>query len=118
VAKIRERNARRNPFKAKTAEKNRAEARVERRIHRKRFLSLMYMNQKIAKCIVCQKNAIARFSPDIDIQGIAFCRSHKDIVTLAYMLLMQGDRIRFEELIKPPRKLRRKKKSPPLQIQK
>lgn len=32
------------------------------------------------KCIVCHKPATCRFSPDLDIQGIAACDEHKEMV--------------------------------------
>ena len=44
------------------------------------------------KCIICSKKAIGRFSPDLDINGIGFCKKHKEQVTLGYMALLQGDK--------------------------
>lgn len=41
-------------------------------------------------CNVCDEKATGVYSPDLDIRGIAFCDTHKDEVTLVYMMLMQG----------------------------
>lgn len=46
------------------------------------------------ECIVknCKGKVLGRFSPDLDIRGIAFCKKHKTIVTGAYISLIHGDK--------------------------
>lgn len=48
-------------------------------------------------CIVkkCKEKVIGRYSPDLDIHGIGFCKKHKTIVLGAYICLLRGDKELF-----------------------
>ena len=43
------------------------------------------------KCSLCDKDAVGRFSPDLDIKGLAFCEEHKDKVGIAFYCLMSDN---------------------------
>lgn len=57
------------------------------------------------KCIKCNKKAIGRLSPDLDINGIGFCKKHEWEVKMAYFALMQGDEKKFRDLLKIKKEL-------------
>lgn len=40
-------------------------------------------------CNVCGKDAIGRYTPDMDIKGLGYCKKHKKEVQLAYMMILQ-----------------------------
>jgi hypothetical protein len=56
--------------------------------------------KKKETCIVknCKGKVIGRFSPDLDIKGISFCKKHKTLVAGAYISLMNGDEGLFERI--------------------
>jgi hypothetical protein len=49
-------------------------------------------------CYICNKKAIGRLSPDLDINGIGYCLKHKTILHGAYIALMNGNNKIFEQL--------------------
>lgn len=53
-------------------------------------------------CVVknCKGKVIGRYSPDMDIRGIGYCRKHKTIVAGAYISLLNGDEDLFKLLTK------------------
>ena len=56
------------------------------------------------KCVVCDKEATGRISPDMDLQGVGYCDQHQDGVMLAYIALI-GDGIEtFERMIQKLKK--------------
>lgn len=59
---------------------------------------------KFAKCIICDKKAFGRLSPDIDIVGLGFCKKHKDIVSTIYLLINDMSVSEVESMIKSERK--------------
>jgi hypothetical protein len=40
------------------------------------------------KCELCEEEAIYRFSPDLDIDGLGGCYKHKKSVEIAYYILL------------------------------
>lgn len=42
---------------------------------------------QIMKCHLCNKKAIGRLSPDMDLKGFGFCKEHKYKMTTNYMML-------------------------------
>ena len=40
------------------------------------------------KCEICKEEAIYRFSPDLDINGLEACEKHKQDIEIAYMILL------------------------------
>ena len=51
-------------------------------------------------CIIknCKGKVKGRYSPDMDIRGIAFCLKHKTLVSGAYIALLGGDTKTFNSL--------------------
>ena len=41
--------------------------------------------QKYYKCMICGKDAVGCYSPDMDIKGLCFCEKHKDDVFIKYL---------------------------------
>ncbi len=62
------------------------------------------------KCIICDKKATKRFSPDLDIRGLGSCDKHENDVQFGYVMLMQGDDKMFEAWLKGMRKAYEKSK--------
>ena len=56
-------------------------------------------------CIICKKKVIGRLSPDLDLNGIGYCKEHKEDVEFGYVMLIQGDKEMFDAYIKDKRKL-------------
>lgn len=54
----------------------------------------------IIKCIKCGKDGIGRYSPDLDIDGIGFCKEHQEDVMLGYAALISGDKEMAESFFK------------------
>jgi|FLOH01.1.fsa_nt_gi hypothetical protein len=52
------------------------------------------------KCYKCDKKAIGRLSPDLDIKGIPFCKEHKEFIMMAYMVLITEGEDSFKKIIK------------------
>ena len=52
------------------------------------------------KCIICNKKAVFRFSPDMDIDGVGSCKKHNADVTIAYSVLLSMDDKMFWDFIK------------------
>ena len=42
------------------------------------------------KCEICKEEAIFRFSPDLDINGLGSCEKHKQDMQIAYLILLTG----------------------------
>ena len=40
------------------------------------------------KCEICKEEAIYRFSPDLDINGLEACEKHKQDMQIAYVILL------------------------------
>ena len=40
------------------------------------------------KCEICGEEAIYRFSPDLDINGLEACEKHKQDMQIAYVILL------------------------------
>jgi len=40
-------------------------------------------------CYLCGKKSIGRYSPDLDIRGVGFCKKHKDEVFMRLLILME-----------------------------
>jgi hypothetical protein len=53
------------------------------------------------KCEICGEEAVYRFSPDLDIQGLRACEKHKEDMQVAYIILIQQGRDKYEKFIKP-----------------
>lgn len=51
-------------------------------------------------CIICNRRAKWRFSPDLDIWGIGSCEKHLEVVRVAYTLLISSGKEAFEEYVK------------------
>lgn len=51
------------------------------------------------KCYLCNKKAIGRYTVDLDIPGVPFCKEHKAevFVTLFVMMQEQGSQRRKDE---------------------
>ena len=41
-----------------------------------------------AVCHKCKQPAVGRYSPDMDIAGLAFCEEHRDLIGVAFYCLM------------------------------
>ena len=50
-------------------------------------------------CHKCGKPAIGRYSPDMDIAGLAFCDEHKELMAAAFYCLLQNDLETFNQLL-------------------
>ena len=50
-------------------------------------------------CSMCNKPAIGRYSPDMDIKGLAFCEDHADQVGAAFYCLMTSNIKDFNSLM-------------------
>jgi hypothetical protein len=48
---------------------------------------------------MCNKPAIGRYSPDMDIKGLAFCEDHADQVGAAFYCLMTSNIKDFNSLM-------------------
>lgn len=59
-------------------------------------------------CVICDKPATRRFSPDLDIRGLGSCKKHEEIVQIAYSMMMQGDRNMYEQFIRSVRAKQKK----------
>lgn len=47
------------------------------------------------KCHLCNKKAIGRLSPDMDLKGVGFCKEHKyEMMTNYIMLFSENSSIR------------------------
>jgi hypothetical protein len=42
----------------------------------------------MAKCEICNKEAVFRFSPDLDIEGLKSCKEHVEEIRMAYTILI------------------------------
>ena len=50
-------------------------------------------------CHKCKKPATGRYSPDMDIAGLAFCDEHKELMAAAFYCLLQNDMETFNHLM-------------------
>ena len=50
-------------------------------------------------CHKCGKPATGRYSPDMDIAGLAFCDEHKELMAAAFYCLLQNDTETFNQLM-------------------
>jgi len=50
-------------------------------------------------CHKCGKPATGRYSPDMDIAGLAFCDEHKELMAAAFYCLLQDDMETFNQLM-------------------
>lgn len=50
-------------------------------------------------CAICNKPAIGRYSPDMDIKGLAFCEDHSEQVGAAFYCLMTNNVKDFNALM-------------------
>lgn len=56
--------------------------------------------EETVKCEICNKKAIYRLSPDMDIKGLGACMKHKEDVYIGYTILMSGGQKEYEEYLK------------------
>ena len=52
------------------------------------------------KCSICNKQATGRYSPDLDINGIGFCKEHEESVQIAYYLLINEGEESFNKYLR------------------
>ena len=52
-----------------------------------------------AVCHKCKKPAVGRYSPDMDIAGLAFCDEHKELMAAAFYCLIHNDTKTFDQLM-------------------
>ena len=50
-------------------------------------------------CHKCGESATGRYSPDMDIAGLAFCDEHKELMAAAFYCLLQDDMETFNQLM-------------------
>ena len=50
-------------------------------------------------CHKCGKPATGRYSPDMDIAGLAFCDEHQELMALGFYLLLKNEKKKFDELM-------------------
>ncbi len=50
-------------------------------------------------CHKCGKPATGRYSPDLDIAGLAFCDEHKELMAAAFYCLIHNDTKTFDQLM-------------------
>jgi len=64
------------------------------------------------ECWICNKKAVVRYSPDLDIRGVGACKRHKTKVLAAMYLAIHGDGSLLNELqFKPKDKHARSRNS-------
>ena len=51
------------------------------------------------ECHLCDKPAVGRFSPDMDISGLAFCEKHRDLIGVAFYCLMTDNIEDFDAIM-------------------
>ena len=51
------------------------------------------------KCEICGEEAVYRFSPDLDIDGLGSCEVHKGNVEIAYYILLNDGLKAFQSFI-------------------
>jgi len=51
------------------------------------------------KCEICGEEAGYRFSPDLDIQGLGACETHRQDMGYAYYILFQDGEKKFNEFL-------------------
>jgi len=54
-------------------------------------------------CTICGAEATGRLSPDMDIEGLKYCKDqdHRTLVEAAYCALVYGDEEMARDLLKP-----------------
>ena len=52
------------------------------------------------KCELCEEEAVYRFSPDLDIDGLGSCGKHKKEVGIAYYILLNEGLEAFHSFLK------------------
>lgn len=50
-------------------------------------------------CHVCEKEAVGRLSPDMDLKGIPFCETHRDDMYAAYLTLLDEGMDWYDEFM-------------------
>ena len=50
-------------------------------------------------CHKCGKPATGRYSPDMDIAGLAFCDEHQELMAAAFYCLIKNDTETFNQLM-------------------
>jgi hypothetical protein len=52
------------------------------------------------KCEICGEEAVYRFSPDLDIDGLGACETHKEKMEYAYFILLNEGLKPFQSYMK------------------
>lgn len=52
------------------------------------------------KCEICNEEAVYRFSPDLDIDGLGGCEKHKESVQVAYYILINIGEKEYKSFLK------------------
>jgi len=52
------------------------------------------------KCEICNGEAVYRFSPDVDIEGLGACDKDKESVQMAYIILLNEGLEPFKSFLK------------------
>jgi hypothetical protein len=50
-------------------------------------------------CHKCGKPATGRYSPDMDVAGLAFCDEHQELMAAAFYCLIKNDTETFNQLM-------------------
>jgi hypothetical protein len=64
------------------------------------------------KCEICNNEAAYRFSPDLDIDGLGACETHKEFVQLAYYILLNEGEKAYNSFINSLKKSESQPKPP------
>jgi len=56
------------------------------------------------KCEICNGEAVYRFSPDVDIEGLGACEKDREYVQAAYIILVNEGSEAFNSFMKSLRK--------------
>jgi len=52
------------------------------------------------RCEICGEEAVYKFSPDLDIDGLSACEKHRRDMRLAYLILCQYGEKEYNEFVK------------------
>jgi len=64
----------------------------------------MKRGQETVKCVICQREAVYSFSPDLDVRGLGSCENHRTEVQRAYEILVYMGEDDYEKFIESCRK--------------
>jgi hypothetical protein len=67
-------------------------------------------------CVICNKYAKFRFSPDLDISGLGACNKHLEDVRIIYSLLLSGNEDLAYKLINSAKKANKSKSKSPTKL--